>query len=176
MCSLALPETLFGSDATTALRSAVADVVERSFFSMADECDAESFERVSAEIPAWVSASVQFDEGSSPGAVVCWIAAPLAERLFDAFSGRDPDEPPPSETDLYDLVGEFANMVCGAWLTRAVNQQTFSLTKPVVDACDSATAIAAVGDRGLTFFIDDMPIAIDVQVGRAETRPAGVLA
>jgi hypothetical protein len=52
---------------------------------------------------------------------------PLAERLFDAFSGRDPEEPAPPIAEIHDLVGEFANMICGSWLTRAANERTFAI-------------------------------------------------
>jgi len=86
----------------------------------------------------------------------------LADRLFDAFSGRDAEEPPPHPEEVRDLVGEFANMVCGAWLTRAANDRTFNLGKPSVGTKPVSSG-GAETRTGLMVAIDDLPCQIDVR-------------
>src|SRR5262245_24397824 len=128
MSSLKLPETLPIPDREE-IFSAVADVAERSFFAMVDPCDDDRFAELSEPHSEWLVATVRFEERTCAGAVSCRLPSALADRLFDAFSGRDADEPPPHPEEVRDLVGEFANMVCGAWLTRAANDRTFALSK-----------------------------------------------
>ena len=63
-----------------------------------------------------------------------------------------------------DLVGEFANMVCGAWLTRCGGQGLFTLSPPVVEprlepaGADLVRLFAAVNDR---------PLAVSLRLERA---------
>ena len=84
---------------------------------------------------------------SSPSRTTDWLVAdralrradlrrhgqlPAAERRWPIgcstpSPGATPEEPPPHPEEVRDLVGEFANMVCGAWLTRAANDRTFAL-------------------------------------------------
>jgi CheY-specific phosphatase CheX len=167
MCSLKLPETLFGADATETVYAAVTDVAERSFFCMIDPCEAERFGDLAAIHDGWLSSTVHFDDGKCSGSVTCRLPMALASRLFDAFSGRDAEEPQPEERETLDLVGEFANMVCGSWLTRAVNQRTFALSPPAVVPIETAGVVAGVNALGLLVVIDDLPCAVDISVTAA---------
>lgn len=164
MCSLKLPETLFGADASETVYAAVTDVAERSFFCMIDSCDAERFGDLAATCEHWLSSTVHFDDGKCSGSVTCRLPMPLASRLFDAFSGRDADEPSPEEREVLDLVGEFANMVCGSWLTRAANQRTFALSPPAVTPIAHTTVTGEIESLGLLVAIEDLPCAIDISV------------
>jgi hypothetical protein len=84
----------------------------------------------------------------------------LAERLFDAFSGRDPDDPAAPLSDVHDLVGEFANMICGSWLTRTANERTFALSRPTVT--DDAMPASAEG-AGVALAIDEQPCLVCIE-------------
>lgn len=167
MCSLKLPETLFGVDASETVYAAVADVAERSFFCMIDPCDSERFGDLASIHDAWLSSTVHFDDGKCSGNVSCRLPAPLALRLFDAFSGRDPGDTEPEEREILDMVGEFANMVCGSWLTRAANQRTFALSPPAVVPVESASIMANLDALGLLVVIEDIPCAIHISVDPA---------
>lgn len=161
MSSLKLPETLPIPDREE-IFSAVADVAERSFFAMVDPCDDDRFAELSEPHSEWLVATVRFEERTCAGAVSCRLPSLLADRLFDAFSGRDADEPPPHPEEVRDLVGEFANMVCGAWLTRTANDRAFALGKPMV----GTKPIVSGGSEtrtGLMVVIDDMPCQVDVR-------------
>jgi hypothetical protein len=142
-----------------AVLSAVSDVAERSFYAMVEPCDAERFAELSAAHREWLSAVVQFEEPGCAGTVTCRIPMALAERLFDAFSGRDPEDAPAAESEVHDLVGEFANMICGSWLTRAANERTFALTRPAVTAVPAPVGTAGAG---VSVAIDDQPCLVDI--------------
>jgi Chemotaxis phosphatase CheX len=174
MSSRTLPGPI-GPETGDAIFAALRTVAERSFFASAERCDEASFEALAAGVPAWLVASVRFAEGESAGVMACSLPGALAERLFHAFTGRDPSEPPPAWEDVHDLVGEFANMVCGAWLSRSVSGRTFALGQPGVVR---ARAAAGAGALRLRLVVDDAPIAIALQMlpappHRARKRAAG---
>jgi hypothetical protein len=162
MCSLKLPDSLREPGGEDAVFTAIADVAERSFFAMVDPCDESRFAEMALDHPEWLAATVRFDESSCAGAVTVRVPLSLAERLFDAFSGRDASEPAPPADDVRDLVGEFANMICGSWLTHAANHRTFALSKPVVTVRSGADG-AREAQIGVLVAIDDVPCSVDVR-------------
>src|SRR5580765_6925916 len=102
-------------EAASAMFDAVRTVAEQSFFAVAEPADDRSFGVADARGPRWLVATVGFDQGTLAGSVTCTLPEKLANGLFDAFTGRDPGEAAPVATLVHDLVGEFSNMVCGAW-------------------------------------------------------------
>jgi hypothetical protein len=112
------------------LREAVVDVAESSFFAFVDPCDRERFAELSHDVRSWIQASVLF-EGAFGGAVLVVVTEPLANELFSAFLGADP-EVVAAEGALFDLLGEFANMISGHWLTQACQRGPFDLHHPEV--------------------------------------------
>jgi hypothetical protein len=162
MSSLPLPTSIFTPDTEAALVAAVCDVAERSFFAYAERCDAGRFAELVEGTDRWYSAAIAFQEGDFDGSVRCLVPEDAAATMFDAFSGRGFDDPEPSLADVSDLIGELANMVCGAWLTRAASHQTFSLrTLPVVL---SQACAPAGGESWITFAVYDRPFAVAVRV------------
>jgi CheY-specific phosphatase CheX len=107
-----------------ALDRALAFVAEMSFFAMVDP--------VPDDVPvvdgSIVSACVTF-EGSFSGSLTCRMPRALAHELTAAFTG---EEVPSDGAAVDDLAGEFANMVCGRWLTDVAPQSLFRLDHPVV--------------------------------------------
>ena len=67
------------------------------------------------------------------------VPEPLAHELFTSFLGEAP-ETMPQDGPLFDLVGEFGNMVCGSWLTRACQRRRFDLQHPVVTRLEAGAA------------------------------------
>jgi chemotaxis protein CheY-P-specific phosphatase CheC len=146
---------------------AVRTVAEQSFFAVAEPADDRSFVVAAAQVPRWLVATVEFEQGPLAGSVSCTIPEKLAKGLFDAFTGRDPGEPAPIAALIHDLVGEFSNMVCGAWLTRVESGLTFTLSHPSVEP---ASTPAEAGDLRLVAAIDDLPVAVDVRLQPRRTN------
>jgi hypothetical protein len=107
-----------------ALDRALAIVAEQSFFAMVDPVP----DAVPAVEGAIVSACVTF-EGSFSGSLTCHMPRAVAHELTAAFMG---EEVPSDGEAVDDLAGEFANMVCGRWLTDVAPQSLFRLDHPVV--------------------------------------------
>lgn len=132
-----------------ALDRALMVVAEESFFAMVDP--------VPEEMPvitgAILSACVAF-EGSFSGSLTCRMPRALAYELTGAFTGEEVSS---GGGSVNDLAGEFANMVCGRWLTDVAPQSLFRLAHPVV---------VPVGrpERAPTGVINGQPIWIDLRV------------
>jgi CheY-specific phosphatase CheX len=148
-------------DAASAMFDAVRTVAEQSFFAVAEPADDRSFGVAASQVPRWLVATVGFEQGPLAGSVSCTLPEKLANGLFDAFTGRDPGEPAPTASLVHDLVGEFSNMVCGAWLTRVESGRTFTLSHPSVEP---ALTPATAGDLRLVAAIDDLPVAVDLRL------------
>ena len=78
----------------------------------------------------WLMASVRFT-GAFSGSIEIVLPERLGHWLVSSLLGMAPDEALP-ETQVFDGVGEFANMVCGAWLSRVGDQALFELKVPSV--------------------------------------------
>jgi CheY-specific phosphatase CheX len=156
--TVSLPK-LSDPDTASAMFEAVRSVAEHSFFAVAEPGDERSFAAQAAAVPSWLVATVRFEQGALQGTVACTMPTSLARGLFDAFAGRDPSEPEPGAELVHDLVGEFSNMVCGAWLTRVASTRTFTLHHPTVEPLSSPRD--ASGPR-LLAVIDDVPVAVEV--------------
>ena len=64
----------------------------------------------------------------------------IARELTAAFSGAMPDDVAADAAEIDDLAGEFANMVCGRWLTDVAPRSLFTLARPVVGVVDVPSA------------------------------------
>ena len=156
MSSHTLPKQHAPDGIGVPIRAAVAAVAEQSFFAMVDHCD--GIAGANDPSSSWLAATVRFRDGVIVGSVSCWLSPELAQMLFDSFSGRDPKEPSPPAHQIYDLVGEFANMVCGDWLARIAPHRAFHLSPPTV-VC--APRPAVLGTRRVWMKINEHPTAID---------------
>src|SRR4051794_21560454 len=132
MFSITLPD-LIGPRTPDAILLAVQTVAERSFFAVVEPCDDPAFNELAATVSRWLVATVRFEEGPVIGSMSCTLPEDLARAMFDAFCGREPSDPAPPREEVLDLVGEFANMACGAWLSRSATTVMFKLSPPVVE-------------------------------------------
>ena len=119
-----------------ALERALALVAEESFFAVVDPV-LDGVPEVEGPV---LNASVSFD-GSFAGTLSCRMPRGLAQDLTAAFTG---EEAPADGAAVDDLAGEFANMVCGRWLTDVAPQSLFRLEHPEVTTA-SAPATAPSG-------------------------------
>jgi hypothetical protein len=142
-------KSLAPPDAGLTLRDAFVDVCENSFFAYVETCDARRFAELAEQWsetarayqggerprgrPAeseWLKASIGFG-GPFPGAIEVILPEALARSLVTSILGTEPDEVL-AEHQVFDGLGEFANMICGAWLTNLAQKQTFELRPPAV--------------------------------------------
>lgn len=132
------------ADHESGLWSALVDTAESSFFAFAERCTAARFlelmeQHASAAAAAgshhaadeaWLSAAVAF-WGPFSGVLEAEVPETLARELLTSFMGLGPDDAV-QESQLRDAIGEFANMVCGTWLTRTCCERRFDLGPPRV--------------------------------------------
>src|SRR5581483_3660712 len=119
------PPMLVDRDAFVA---AVVLVCEQSFFMFAGPATPEVAARV-AEDTTWFEVTVKFS-GPYCGTLSVAIPEALATDLFAAFLGFDQSDVPALES-VEDLMGEFANMACGTWLSELTTTECFGLEHPV---------------------------------------------
>lgn len=163
MSSLSLPD-LNGPETADAILTALRTVAERSFFAEVEPCDDRTFGRLTSGVSAWLVATVRFEEGTTIGAMSCALSEELATALFDAFTGHDPSAPRPARAQILDLIGEFANMVCGAWLSHSAAAWTFRLSPPTVEP----SLEMAPADLVQLIFVtaNDHPLAVAVRLAK----------
>ena len=145
-------------DHQAALTGALAEVGGLSFFGYVEPVEPSPFPELAATESAWVSAAVPF-RGRFDGEVHCAVPVELARELVSSFSGGDAaaEEGPRVE----DLLGEFVNMVCGSWLSRACPHEVFSLGSPRVTWMPAGWAPGAVnGSTSVPAVFNDRPIAL----------------
>ena len=136
--SSAKSPALTPTDLHDTLQTALIEVGENAYFVFVEACDAGGFatlaeqERDKAHGAAvtWLMASVRFS-GAFSGSVEIVLPERLGRWLVSSLLGMTPDEELP-EAQVFDGVGEFANMVCGAWLSRVGDQALFELKVPAV--------------------------------------------
>lgn len=126
-----------------ALQSAVIEVCENAYFVFVEPCDAPQFQALVEQVRAergrgpsgcWLNAAVGF-RGASTGLVEVVLPERLGTWLVVSLLGLPPDSTL-KDHQLLDGVGEFANMVCGAWLSKANENASFLLDVPRVTRMD----------------------------------------
>ena len=132
--SSAKSQLLTPTDLHDTLQAALIEVGENAYFVFVEPCDAGAFatmaEQEREKGPGWLMASVRFT-GAFSGSVEIVLTERLGHWLVTSLLGMTPEDDLP-ETQMFDGVGEFANMVCGAWLSRVGDQALFELKMPAV--------------------------------------------
>ncbi len=154
------PEAL-GPDAERRMLEAVTTVAEQSFFAVVEPCYPRRFAALKGGVPRWLVAAIHFADEDCAGELRCTVSEDLAIALFDAFTGREPLGPPRAE-ELLDLLGEFANMACGSWLTRRPRRSGFTLSAPTVRWTEDATLPVPEGPH-LLLAVNDLPLVLEVR-------------
>lgn len=176
------------AEAGNALRDALVQVCESSFFAFVEPCEPDRFAEIVRQLerahrgvgrPAptvppptssvWLKASVTFI-GCFAGAIEVVVPEPLARWLVASLVGLPHEEP--SELELpehqvFDGIGEFANMVCGAWLTDLSGSGAFELGSPAVTRmAPDWSLVADLGQQdegGYRLCVNDVPVRIRVR-------------
>jgi CheY-specific phosphatase CheX len=163
MCSPISPPI---ADYHEALLAAVTGVAENSLFAFVDASDQATFEAATIAPGAdggndWLSAGIDF-KGPIAGRFELTLSEALARHLCASFAGAETADEI-GESDLLDFTGELANMMCGAWLTRAARHDAFSLMPPQV--MRGRPGLATAGSESPERFylsIDDAAIRLDL--------------
>ena len=143
--------TTLSTDMRDQLVDAATRVCETSFFAFVEPASSELLASAAGE-SRWYHTSVNY-AGPSHGRVSLALPEDLAREIFAAFLGFA-DSSAANQAEVEDVVGEFANMVCGAWLTSLGGDSCFSLTHPDVSpgglpVLEENTIVLAVNDRPL---------------------------
>ena len=155
-----------------ALQEALVNVAQEGFFAFAEICDADRFAeavamagmRSDGSADRWLRSRVEFN-GAFAGAMEMTLPYALAADLLMAFTGLTPDEAVP-ENHVFDSTGEFANMVCGTWLTHACVRRRFDLGSPFVMLACLPVERPTDGQEELVL-VNDQPVSL-----RLEFRPS----
>lgn len=149
------------ADMMAALGAAAVNVAEDSLFACAEACSADAL-AVSLDArpdgETWLRAAVRF-RGPFQGVAEVSLPRDLALELCAAFGGESPEHMAPQ--DVRDLVGEFANVMCGLWLTRAHSHARFDLDAPRIDEFARPVAVTPANVVGLR--LNDAPVIVTLR-------------
>ena len=151
------------ADLHDALQTALIEVSENAYFVFVEPADHAQFaDAVGLVKDAWLKVSVAF-EGSFAGAVEIVMPEPLGMWLVTSLLGMQAHETL-GEASQFDGVGEFANMVCGAWLSKAMETSSFLLDVPKVTRMPAGWApeSSPQGDEQAyrTVVVNEMPLEV----------------
>ena len=135
------------------LLDAMIGVAELSFFSIGEPVA----DAAAVVLPGggWYEAIVAFD-GPARGHARFVLPGGLSRELFTEFLGLDSADAI-QEAALRDLVGEFANMACGAWLTGLNEASCSTIAHPEVRLLPGAPP-----PGGLVVLINGQPVVVTV--------------
>ena len=133
---------------------AVTRVAERSLYAFAEAVPADLMPRTIDG--GWHVASVEFT-GPFSGRMSMTVPTVLGRQICSAFLG---DEDVADDTAVRDLVGEFANMTCGTWLTARHEAQCFDLMHPDVVDADQAPSC------DIAFVVNELPVMLRLEIGQ----------
>jgi CheY-specific phosphatase CheX len=106
------------------LRASLEKTLEMMFFTMPDAVSANA-ERPDGDL---VVVRLAF-QGTPPGTLGLLVSERLAQSLAANFTGWDEESALPSEK-VMAVIGELANMVCGAVLSKIESDESFDLETP----------------------------------------------
>jgi hypothetical protein len=152
--------------------NALVEVGEQSFFAFVERCDQTWFDDLAAEAGGWMIATVTFTGEQGTGSLSCTFTEELVLDLYDAFTGRDPAEGTPDPREIADLAGEFANMVCGLWLSRIMGSHTFSLGSPRAGRVPQPAGPAPQGAERMLVVVNNRPMIVDLTVNAGDRSPS----
>ena len=123
------------------------------------------------KLSEWVKASLTFTGSAFSGTMEIIVPVRLARHLVASLLGLSQEvqlhEVELREHQVFDGIGEFANMICGAWLTDLSGSQAFNLEPPKVSRLplDWSPLADPSGEpeQGYRLCVDDLPWRIRVR-------------
>lgn len=162
------------AEADDALFVAVVQVCETSFFAYVESCEPVRFAALVQPLDSpsaeWLKSSVAFTGSLFSGTVEVMLPVRLARQLVASLLGVSQQvelhEVEVLDHQVFDGIGEFANMICGAWLTDLGGSQAFQLEPPKVTRMPSDWSPMADSsekdDHGYRLCVNDLPLRIRV--------------
>jgi hypothetical protein len=167
MSSASLPHAPTSPEIQEAFAQALITTGEQSFFAYVSVCADDEAAAAIAPVDAWFRASVTYDAAVA-GCVTVLLPEALARELQAAFLGEGPDIDVP-ESDLRDLAGEFANVLCGSYLTSHCPDTAVPLDPPAVVRTDGDPGRPWTGATATVFaMMNDHPVILWFEDGRTE--------
>ena len=125
------------------VRASLEKTLETMFFTMPDEVSGNA-ERPEGDL---IAVRLRF-EGKPPGMLGLLVSESLAQSLAANFLGCEDDAALPAEK-VMAVIGELANMICGAVLSKIKSDETFDLEtpNPILVAAGEAAPDFAGGDQ-----------------------------
>jgi hypothetical protein len=119
----------------------------------------------------WVNASLAFTGSAFSGTMEVILPVRLARQLVASLLGLSQEielhQVELLEHQVFDGIGEFANMICGAWLTDLSGSQAFNLAPPEVGRLPFEWSPlddpSKEGEQGYRLCVDDLPWRIRVR-------------
>jgi chemotaxis phosphatase CheX-like protein len=119
----------------------------------------------------WVNASLTFTGSPFSGTMEVILPVRLARQLVASLLGLSQEvelhQVELLEHQVFDGIGEFANMICGAWLTDLSGSQAFNLEPPQVGRMpfewSPLVDPSIEGEQGYRLCVDDLPWRIRVR-------------
>jgi len=143
------------------LAAALVAVGEQSFFGYVNLAADKEFAAAVATVHQWMTAQVDFRGTQRSGRLQMALPAALAGDMLEAFLGL---AEPGTAPELTDMIGEFANMLCGHWLTQRFPTTSFALARPVVGSDEPGPQVPWVAAAApLLALLNEQPVAVWVE-------------
>jgi hypothetical protein len=153
------------TEAEDALFVAVVAVCEKSFLTFVESCDHARFEELVKHLDAgdtdWLMATVKFSGSANSGWLDVVLPDRLARSLVGSLLGAAPDAELP-DAQIFDGIGEFTNMICGAWLTDLSDSPAFELGAPEVSRLPHGWN-ATSDFKGHQLSVNDLPLELRIR-------------
>jgi hypothetical protein len=123
------------------------------------------------KLSEWMKASLTFTGSPLSGTIEVILPVRLARHLVASLLGLSQEvelhQVELLEHQVFDGIGEFANMICGAWLTDLSGSQAFNLESPEVSRMpfdwSPLADSEAEGEQGYRLCVDDLPWRVRVR-------------
>ncbi len=139
------------------IRNVFNDIAERFAFMFSEDCEDKSDATVAGR---FLKVVVQYS-GHQDGTLEIVVASGVCPEIASNVLGLDFDEEV-AEPEAMDVLKEFANLLCGHFLTAIFGDEVvFNLTIPDVECINGVTWKSFLEyENTLIFTLDDYPIAI----------------
>lgn len=157
-----------------AAESAILNIFETMFFTLLEpiegdfafpeesEGDPEGGEKTSSRpfLPH-LKSEISF-EGRYSGRLVLLVPYALGETLTQNFMGFEEEV---SESQILDMAGELANMICGNLFSTIDKTSVYALSSPITRKCSQPMGkeAAKTTDITMVFAADDQPLMVQLE-------------
>ena len=153
-------------DIRKAAVSAILNIFETMFFTLLEPFgdDPAAVEEGTDKTPpaSFLKSEISF-EGYYCGHLYLWLPYDLGEMLTQNFMGFEEEV---TESQILDMTGELANMICGNLFSVLDKNSVYNLGAPVTQKVASLNGMEPAKETIITmkFMAEDQPIAVQIQL------------